>query len=152
MPTVSNFTKVQHVREEEDDDDNNDVFIDDSNENGENNNLCRPITTRTSKCEQNLPPKKRFLKRMKHLKLLKCYKELKRGYTGRDEQSVYREKVGNRLKNIYNCRKRLIVMNKIDNLLFSAEIEEEDESGRDAPAMVQSYLLSASTSSTTNCV
>ncbi|KAG8289154.1 hypothetical protein J6590_003489 [Homalodisca vitripennis] len=44
----------------------------------------------------------------------------------RDALSIYGENIASRLKNICNRRRQLILMNKIDNLLFEAEIEEED--------------------------
>ncbi|KAG8319323.1 hypothetical protein J6590_094361 [Homalodisca vitripennis] len=51
---------------------------------------------------------------------------LKEGST-RDALSIYGENIASRLKNIRNRRRQLILINKIDNLLFEAEIEEEDE-------------------------
>lgn len=122
-PTYSSLKTQPHQQDRED----SDVMVEDDDEDIDVQIRAPSSASRSSKCEYHLPPKRISKKDEAFYVMKDCYNELKQGSTVRDALSIYGENVANRLKNIRNRRRRLIAMNKIDNLLLEAEIEEEDE-------------------------
>lgn len=104
----------------QDDNDNNDnEDFDDIQPSGSEQHA--PSSSLHSTKSHYAPPKKVSRKEESYCSEMT---KVRKVYVGRDDLSSYGETVANRLRNIQNRRTRLILMNKIDNMLFSAELEE----------------------------